>query len=74
MALLLRRTRRLGRALLGGEDHGIPTDYDVYDAAAWSSVIEASERSVANQGQPVQLPDFTRGKWKTNKPLDIVTV
>ncbi len=54
--------------------NGLPTDADVYDAASWSSVIEASEKSVANKSQAIDLPDFTRGKWKTNKPLDIVTV
>ncbi|MFN2396667.1 MAG: acetylgalactosaminidase, partial [Bacteroidales bacterium] len=43
--------------------HGLPLDQDVYDAAEWSSVIELSQVSVANQGMPVQIPDFTRGAW-----------
>jgi predicted dehydrogenase len=53
---------------------GTPLDMDVYDAAAWSVVIELSERSVANKSRPMDFPDFTRGKWKTNPPLGIVTV
>ena len=44
--------------------HGLPLDQDVYDAAEWSSVIELSQISVANQGMPVKIPDFTRGAWK----------
>ncbi len=43
--------------------HGLPLDQDVYDAAEWSSIIELSQVSVANQGMPVQIPDFTRGAW-----------
>jgi len=46
-------------------------DYDVYDAAAWSAVTELSETSVANRSRPVDFPDFTGGKWKTNRPLPI---
>jgi hypothetical protein len=51
---------------------GTPMDMDVYDAAAWSVVTEISEKSVANRSKPMDFPDFTRGKWKTNKPLGII--
>jgi len=51
---------------------GTPTDWNVYDAASWSVVFELSERSVANRSRPVDFPDFTRGKWKTNQPLEMV--
>ncbi len=51
---------------------GVPTDMDVYDAAAWSVVSELTERSVANRSRPVDFPDFTRGMWKTYPPLGIV--
>lgn len=48
--------------------NGLPLDQDVYDAAEWSSIIELSKRSVANQSMPVKIPDFTRGAWqKVNK-------
>lgn len=42
---------------------------DVYDAAAWSAISPLSEQSIAKGSMPVQIPDFTRGKWKTNKPI-----
>lgn len=44
--------------------NGLPLDQDVYDAAEWSAVIEASRHSVENGGIPVKMPDFTRGAWQ----------
>lgn len=52
---------------------GTPTDMDVYDAAAWSVVCELTETSVASHSKPVDFPDFTRGSWKKNRPLEIVS-
>lgn len=52
---------------------GAAMDMDVYDAAAWSAVVELSERSIASRSTSVAFPDFTRGKWKSNPPLGIVT-
>jgi hypothetical protein len=51
---------------------GLPTDMNVYDAAALSSLVGATVKSVAQKSRPVDIPDFTRGKWKTNPKLDIV--
>jgi predicted dehydrogenase len=51
---------------------GTPTDMNVYDAAALSAVVELSCQSVARRGQPVDVPDFTRGRWRTAAPLPIV--
>lgn len=51
---------------------GRPLDLDVYDAAAWSAVIELSEISVANKSKPVDFPDFTRGAWKNRPPIGII--
>jgi predicted dehydrogenase len=53
--------------------NGLPMDQDVYDATAWSAVTPLSESSVANRGRSIDFPDFTRGKWKTMKPLEIVS-
>jgi len=50
---------------------GITPDSVVYDAAAGSCLIELSVRSVTTGSQPVNIPDFTRGLWKTMKPLGI---
>jgi predicted dehydrogenase len=51
---------------------GQPMDMTVYDAAALSAVVDLSVRSVARNGQPVQVPDFTRGRWRTTPPWPIV--
>lgn len=53
--------------------NGLPLDQDVYDAAVWSVITPLSEWSVKNRGQSVDIPDFTRGKWKTMKPLPVVS-
>lgn len=53
---------------------GIEPDMDVYDAASWSSISGVSAESVKNKGVPVDIPDFTRGAWKTREPLGIVEV
>ncbi|RYZ51711.1 MAG: acetylgalactosaminidase, partial [Chitinophagaceae bacterium] len=37
----------------------------------WSAVFPLSERSVAKQSRTVDVPDFTRGAWKTNKPVNL---
>ena len=51
--------------------NGIPLDEDVYDAALWSSIAPLSEWSVANRSNSIEVPDFTRGAWQTNTPVDI---
>ena len=51
---------------------GLPTDMTVYDAAAISAVVGLSVQSVSKRGQPVSFPDFTRGRWKTTPPWEIV--
>jgi len=51
--------------------NGLPMEMDVYDAAAWSSVIPLSEWSVAHRSNSIDVPDFTGGAWKSNAPVDI---
>jgi len=51
---------------------GTPTDMNVYDAASLSAVVELSTSSNAKRSASLDIPDFTKGKWKTNPPLDIV--
>lgn len=43
---------------------GLPPDFDVYDAAAWSAPWPLSEASLALSSAPVRFPDFTRGDWQ----------
>jgi len=51
--------------------NGLPLDQDVYDAASWSSVVALSEKSVSSRSKTMDVPDFTRGNWKTNKPVNL---
>ncbi|WP_073094138.1 Gfo/Idh/MocA family protein [Cyclobacterium lianum] len=51
--------------------NGIPLDMDVYDAASWSAVAPLSEWSVANRSETIDIPDFTRGAWRNNEPVDV---
>lgn len=51
--------------------NGLPLDQDVYDAALWSCISPLSEWSVANRSNSIDVPDFTAGNWKTNKPVPI---
>lgn len=51
--------------------NGLPMDMDVYDAASWSAIAPLSEWSVAHRSNSIDVPDFTSGSWKTNKPVDI---
>jgi hypothetical protein len=52
--------------------NGLPLDQDVYDGVTWSSIVELSEISVKNKSRSIEVPDFTRGAWKTTKPLGII--
>jgi predicted dehydrogenase len=54
--------------------NGLPLDQDVYDAAAWSCIVPLSEQSVNQRSGSVDIPDFTRGAWKTAQPWPVVTV
>ncbi|PIQ11629.1 MAG: glycosyl hydrolase [Ignavibacteriales bacterium CG18_big_fil_WC_8_21_14_2_50_31_20] len=42
---------------------------DVYDAATWSAISPLSEASIASNSSPQFFPDFTRGRWLTNKRI-----
>ena len=54
--------------------NGLPLDQDVYDLAAWCSLGELTERSVRSRSLPQDVPDFTRGAWRTRAPLGIETI
>jgi len=45
---------------------------DVYDAATWTSVLPLSGKSITGGNQPVEFPDFTRGKWKSRPNTDFM--
>lgn len=48
---------------------GMTPDIDVYDSAAWCSVVPLSHASLkTGKLHPVKVPDFTRGHWKDARP------
>ena len=53
---------------------GLPLDMDVYDLAATSCLCELTEKSADNRGRTCDIPDFTRGAWRTNSPMEIVNI
>lgn len=57
------------RAFIEAIKNQVAPPIDVYDAAAWSAISPLSEQSIAGGSKPVNIPDFTRGKWRTNKPV-----
>lgn len=53
-------------------NRGLPLDMDVYDGADWSVITPLSKLSVELGSVPIQFPDFTRGKWKGERPYGIM--
>ena len=54
--------------------NGLPLDMDVYDLAEWSAIRGVSKESALASGKPVPVPDYTRGAWKTVRPLVDITI
>lgn len=61
------RWHRLVSAL---RDNRMP-DWDVYDSVTSSAVAPVSEASVGGRSKPVDFPDFTRGRWKERRPIEV---
>lgn len=51
---------------------GLPLDLNVYDAASWSAITPLTEISVAERSSSVDIPDFTGGRWKEERGLEIM--
>ena len=43
--------------------------FDVVDSVTSSAVSPLTEMSVAKNSQPVDFPDFTKGKWQSRPPI-----
>lgn len=56
------------RAVKNREDMPI----DVYEACAMMCVTALSEQSIASGGKPVTVPDFTNGKYRERKIIDVM--
>jgi predicted dehydrogenase len=52
---------------------GKALDQDVYDGADWSVIIPLSAISIELGNIPVKFPNFTRGKWKEERALGIMS-
>ncbi len=46
-----------------------PMPIDVYDGATMMAITCLSEQSIAQGSEPMQIPDFTRGRWINRKPI-----
>ncbi len=53
----------VGRAFIEAVKGGTDTPINAYDTAAWMAIGPLTEMSIARGGAPVDIPDFTRGKW-----------
>ncbi|UYQ92123.1 Gfo/Idh/MocA family oxidoreductase [Chitinophaga horti] len=51
--------------------NGLPLDIDVYDLACWSAITPLTTWSVTHRSNSIDVPDFTGGSWKLNKPVDL---
>lgn len=58
-------------SLINSLRNGLPVDMDCYDAALWSCITPLSIKSIAHRSDSVDVPDFTRGHWKTNRPVSL---
>ncbi|MDD4062136.1 MAG: Gfo/Idh/MocA family oxidoreductase [Kiritimatiellae bacterium] len=54
--------------------NGLPLDQNVYDLASWCCLCELTEKSVRGGSIPMSVPDFTRGAWRTTRPIENLTV
>lgn len=55
------------RAFIESVKLGIEPPIDIYDAATLLSIGVLTEESIKNNGAPVEIPDFTRGKYKNRE-------
>lgn len=59
----------LFQAFVEGAKRNEAPPIDVYDAATWLAITPLSEDSIAMGSMPVAIPDFTRGRWTSRKPV-----
>ncbi len=54
------------RAWVESVRHKTDPPVPLVDALTWSAIGPLSEQSVSGKAKRMEMPDFTRGKWKTN--------
>ena len=56
------------RAFIESVKNGTNTPIDAYDTVSWMAIAPLSEMSIAKGGMPMDIPDFTKGKWINREP------
>lgn len=51
--------------------HKTPPPVAMADAVTWSAIGPLSEQSIDGKAKRLEMPDFTRGKWKTNAKFEL---
>jgi predicted dehydrogenase len=59
----------VSRAFIESVKAGTETPIDAYDTVSLMAIAPLSEESVRKGGAPVEIPDFTNGKWFRRAPL-----
>ena len=57
------------RAFVEAVKNGTNTPIDAYDSVTWLAIGALSEQSINGGGVPVEIPDFTGGKWQNREPV-----
>lgn len=57
------------RAFVESVKNGTNTPIDAYDSVLWLAIGALSEESIKNGNIPVDVPDFTGGKWQHREPI-----
>lgn len=57
------------RAFVEAVKNGTNTPIDAYDSVTWLAIGALSEMSIKGGGIPVEIPDFTKGKWQNREPV-----
>ena len=56
------------RAFVESVKAGTQTPIDIYDTLTLLAIGPLSEQSIKSGGAPVEVPDFTNGKWQNREP------
>lgn len=57
------------RAFVEAVKKGTNTPIDAYDTVSWMAIAPLSELSIKKGGAPVEIPDFTNGKWRQREEI-----
>ena len=57
------------RAFVEAVKNETNTPIDAYDSVTWLAIGALSEQSIKGGGIPVEIPDFTNGKWQNREPV-----